>query len=110
MTTDSHTDTTMPTDHESHTTTDHDAIREWAEARDGHPAHVPDTGDGDAGLLRIEFEDGSDEELERISWDAFFDTFDEKNLAFLYQETTKDGGTSRFFKIVDRSTADAASG
>lgn len=98
----------MATDHESRTTTDHDTIREWAEARDGHPAHVPETsGSNDAGLLRIEFQEGSDDDLEAISWDEFFDKFDEKNLAFLYQEETKDGGTSRFFKIVDRSTANA---
>ena len=96
----------MATDHEAHATTDHDEIRQWAEERGGEPARVSQTGGGrDAGLLRIEFDD-TEEDLESISWDEFFDKFDEKNLAFLYQEETKDGGTSRFFKIVDRSTVD----
>lgn len=98
----------MATDHTSHATTDHDTIREWAETRGGRPAHVPETSDhDDAGLLRIHFEEGSDDSLEVISWDAFFDKFEEENLAFLYQDETKEGDTSRFFKIVDRSTAEA---
>lgn len=89
---------------ESKTTTDHDKIREWAEERDGVPAHVMGTGNGDdAGLLRIEFPDyGDDEDLEQISWEEFFEKFDEKDLAFLYQEQTKSGDTSRFFKFVSR--------
>ena len=38
------------------TTTDHDTIRKWAEARDGRPARVKGTGDAkDAGLLRLDF-------------------------------------------------------
>ena len=38
----------------------------------------------------------------KIEWDDFFQTFDERKLAFLYQDKTKDGGTSRFFKFVRR--------
>lgn len=83
----------------SDTTTDHDEIRKWAEARDGHPAKV-DTG-GDGGILRIDFGEKEDN-LERISWEEFFDIFDENKLAFLYQDETKDGGRSRFNKFVER--------
>lgn len=79
------------------TTQDHDTIRKWAEARDGHPAKV-DTG-GEGGVLRIDF--GEPEEgLTQIEWDEFFRVFDENGLHFLHQETTKDGGTSRFHKFV----------
>ena len=49
-------------------TRDHDTIRNWAEARDGHPAKV-DTG-GRGGVLRIDF-DLPDETLVRIGWDEF---------------------------------------
>ncbi|NGP18605.1 hypothetical protein [Devosia aurantiaca] len=83
----------------SSTTTDHDEIREWAEARDGHPAKV-DTG-GEGGILRIDFGKPEDN-LEAIEWDEFFDIFDENNLAFLYQDRTADGGESRFNKFVNR--------
>jgi hypothetical protein len=96
------------TDHETRTTTDHEAIRRWAEERGGRPARVTGTGtgDGDAGILRIDFDDGDrDEALEEIDWDEWFRTFDENGLAFVYQEHTADGALSRFSKIVRRETA-----
>ena len=90
---------------ESKTTTDHDEIRRWVEARGGHPASVRETGNGDdPGILRIDFGD-QDEGLEAISWDEFFKAFDENNLAFLYQEETEGGGESRFNKFVSRENA-----
>lgn len=84
----------------SRTTTDHDTIRQWAEARNGHPARVKDTGDND-GLLRIDFNE-PEERLEEISWDEFFRIFEENKLAFLYQDKLEDGATSRFNKLVAR--------
>jgi hypothetical protein len=84
----------------SNTTTDHDEIRKWAEARDGHPAMVKTKGKG--GILRIDF--GKPEEsLEEVSWEEFFEVFDENKLAFLYQDKTSDGSKSRFNKFVERS-------
>ena len=89
---------------ESKTTTVHDEIRRWAEARGGTPASVKGTGDGDdAGLLRINFPGGEEDALEDISWDEFFQKFEEKNLALLYQEETAGGDKSRFFELVSRS-------
>jgi hypothetical protein len=92
----------------SHTTTDHDEIRKWAEARGGKPATVKRTeSDGEAGVLRIDFPGYSGAgSLEEISWDEFFQKFDEKNLAFLYQDTISSGEESRFFKLVSRETAE----
>jgi hypothetical protein len=90
---------------ESKTTTDHDEIRRWVEARGGRPAAVRDTGNGDdPGILRIDFGD-QDEGLAEVSWDEFFKAFDENNLAFLYQEETEGGGESRFNKFVSRENA-----
>jgi len=89
---------------ESQTTTDHDEIREWVEERDGQPAYVEDTESGGSGMLRIDFpdQDGEDEDLDDISWDEFFETFEENDLAFLYQDETSDGDTSYFSKLVSR--------
>jgi len=84
---------------QANTTTDHDTIRKWAEARGGHPARVKTSGPG--GILRIDFGE-PDENLEEIEWDEFFRIFDERKLAFLYQEEAGGGGTSRFNKFVDR--------
>jgi hypothetical protein len=94
---------------ESKTTTDHNTIRKWVEARGGHPATVRGTGDRDeAGVLRIDFPGYSGKDrLEEISWDEWFEKFDEKQLAFLYQDRTSSGEESRFFKLVSRETASA---
>jgi hypothetical protein len=81
------------------TTTDHDAIRKWVEERDGQPARVDAS--GGPGILRIDFAE-RDEDLEPISWEEFFKIFDESDLAFLHQDKTEDGKTSRFNKFVDR--------
>jgi hypothetical protein len=40
--------------------------------------------------------------FEEITWEEFFDKFEEKKFAFLYQETTREGKPSRFFKFVAR--------
>lgn len=80
-------------------TTDHETIRKWAESRNGHPAVIRTEGEG--GVLRIDF-DESEEGLEPISWEEFFEIFDKNRLSFLYQDKTSDGGTSRFNKFVDR--------
>lgn len=81
-------------------TTDHDTIREWVEAREGRPARVK--GGGEGGILRIDFGE-PEENLESLSWDEFFAVFDENELAFLHQDETADGRTSRFNKFVDRA-------
>jgi hypothetical protein len=94
------------TSHESKTTTDHEEIRTWVEERGGHPAVVKGTEKGGSALLRIDYPGFSgDDKLEEITWDEFFEIFDENNLAFLYQEQTEDGGKSRFSKFVNRSGA-----
>lgn len=88
--------------HESKTTTDHDEIRKWAESRGGRPAAVASTHGGkDPGIIRIAFQDDK-ESLDDISWDELFAKFEENKLAFLYQDQTKDGEVSRFFKFVKR--------
>jgi hypothetical protein len=93
-------------------TTDHDFIRRWAEARGGRPAAVKSTARGkdDVGIIRIEFPHAphaKDDNLEEISWDEFFEKFDEAKLALLYQEETADGAKSNFSKLVGRETAEA---
>ena len=93
----------------SKTTTDHKVIQKWAEERGGKPATVKRTeSDGEPGVLRIDFPGYSGKDsLEEITWEEFFEKFDEKGLAFLYQEETAGGSESRFFKLVSRDTADA---
>ena len=103
----------MPTDTESSasakTTTDQEEIRRWVESRNGRPACVRGTGGGnDVGMLRIDFPGFTGgETLQEISWDEFFEKFDEADLALLYQEETAGGDRSNFNKLVGRETAKA---
>ncbi|MFO1091045.1 MAG: hypothetical protein U1E46_15840 [Hyphomicrobiales bacterium] len=89
----------------SRVTTKHDIIRQWVEARGGRPATVAGTArNGAPGVLRIDFPGyGDSGKLEEISWDEFFEKFDAAGLAFLYQDETESGDTSRFSKFVRRN-------
>ena len=86
------------------TTTDHDTIRKWAESKGGKPAAVKRTHSGeDVGIIRIMFPDAPNSEhdaLTEITWDEFFDEFEDRKLALLYEED------SMFSKIVGRDTAE----
>jgi hypothetical protein len=90
------------------TTTNHEIIKQWVEERGGTPAQVKGTGtDEEPGLLRIDYPGFTGEDsLEPIEWDAFFEAFDTKELAFLYQ----DEPDSRFSKFIarDRMSEDSA--
>lgn len=89
----------------SQTTTDHDQIRRWAQARDASPATVAATGDdASPGVLTLDVEGygAGEDQLEHISWDAWFEKFEAENLAFLHQDTKASGETSTFFKLVAR--------
>ena len=92
-------------DHGSKVTTDHDEIRRWAEARGGKPATVKRTegAHGEPGVLRIDFPGYSGGgSLEEITWEQFFEKFEEAKLALVYQEETADGERSNFNKLVAR--------
>ncbi len=86
------------------TTTDHDTIRKWAENNGGKPAAVDRTHQGDdVGIVRIMFASNKQSDhdaLVEISWDEFFEQFEESKLALVYE---KDG---LFNKIVGRDTID----
>lgn len=90
-------------------TDDHDFIRQWAEERGGKPSSVIGTGgDGDVGIIRIDFPGfGGEGKLEPISWEEFFEKFDAHDLVLLYQERTASGERSNFNKLVKRSTVEA---
>lgn len=89
---------------DSHKTTDHKEIKKWAEARGGTPAIVKSTlNDEGSAILRVDFPGFSGEDtLEEVSWDRFFEIFEEQRLAFLYQDQTANRKPSRFNKFVRR--------
>ncbi|PYT15003.1 MAG: hypothetical protein DMG59_15345 [Acidobacteria bacterium] len=89
----------------THTTTDHDEIRHWAEQRGARPARVKSAShrQGHAGMIGLQFPGFPvDELLQPISWDEFFAEFEKNKLALTYQETTVGGLKSNFNKLVTR--------
>ena len=86
------------------TTTDHETIRKWAESKGGKPAAVDRTHrGGDVGIIRIMFaqaQQSEHDELVEITWDEFFEEFDTRELALVYDDR------SMFNKIVGRDTAE----
>jgi hypothetical protein len=87
----------------SETTTDHETIRKWAQKHGGKPAAVARTHDkGDVGIIRIMFPKSRQSEhegLQEISWDEFFQEFDARGLALVYEDD------SLFSKVVSRESA-----
>lgn len=96
---------------EAKTTTDHEQIKRWVEERGGHPARVKGTAvEGSSGVLVIDYPGYSGMvTLETISWDEFFQGFEENKLAFLYQDETKAGDESRFSTLINRDSAEEKS-
>jgi hypothetical protein len=88
----------------SKTTQDHEEIRRWAEARSAVPAEVANTHQkNEPGILRFCFPDApnrKDSNLREISWEEFFEKFDENNMELVYQEKTAAGEESNFNKLI----------
>ncbi|GGV34997.1 hypothetical protein GCM10010182_68720 [Actinomadura cremea] len=88
-------------------TTDHEVIRQWADERGAEPSTVPGSEyEGRPGRLRLDFPGYGGENLEHISWDDWFRTFDERRLNFIYQEHKKDGVQSNFFRLENPARGD----
>ena len=80
------------------TLTDHDAIREWAEARGATPAR---TRGGAKTELAFEFHRLGERPLQDVGWDRWFETFDRLGQALLVDHNTRDL-TDRF-ELVGRA-------
>ena len=90
---------------ETRTTTDHDEIRGWVEENGGTPASVRGTEaePGEAGVLRIDFPGrAGEDDLEHVSWETWFEKFEDEGLALVYQARRADGGGSTFARVVRR--------
>ncbi len=89
---------------DSKQTTNPNTIKSWADAREGQPALVKGTESENGGVLRIHFPKASEsnEEFKPIPWDKFFEVFEERQLALLYQDKKENGEQSTFHKFVNR--------
>lgn len=76
-----------------------DVIRTWAEARNGVPVVTQGL---PRSLLLLDFPfdgGGGDLHLKPITWREWLETFDARELVFLYQETLANGRMSNFFRL-----------
>ncbi len=89
----------------SRVTTDHEAIRRWAEERGAKPVLAGKSAAKPASV-RLEFPGSRDRSLREIGWEEWFQRFDKSKLALLYQQQTADGERSNFCEIVPCEKAD----
>jgi hypothetical protein len=83
-------------------TADHEFIRDWVERRGGCPAAVKRPRQG-AAALKIEYpaQSRAGRMVSSISWDEFFDRFEQHKLAFQYQDTSRGLGS---WKLIERAS------
>jgi hypothetical protein len=88
------------------TLTDHDEIRDWAEARGGRPVAARTGRPGDPKNVRIEFPGAfAQRSASEISWDDFFERFEAAGLALVVSERTATGQRSNVHELVIRKPA-----
>jgi len=87
-------------------TTNFSKVKEWIERHSGFPAIVKGLSADEydrSDMIEVAF-DPDNPELERVSWEEFFDWFEEEHLALRYE--TKEEGQPEF-EFVDRDIARA---
>lgn len=86
--------------------TDPTLVRSVIESRGGFPAHEAGSeGQGDHGLLRVGFPD-VDEDLKEMSWEAFTEELERKDLAAVYAEEGETVDGTRPIVLRERATVE----
>ena len=81
--------------------TDHSEIKAWASDARGRPAIVSDTDGSENGPGVLRFDHGQNNEgLEPITWERFFEIFEEQKLALLVDGS---GDNQQFSRLVSRN-------
>ncbi len=81
-----------------------EVIRDWSERRKATPVAATRGPEGKPRTLRLDFgdtgvRDGRGRLRESISWDDWLRVFQDRKLVFLYQERSRDGSDSSFFRL-----------
>lgn len=95
----------MASENKTKNTTDHEFIKKWVEERDGKPSVIVND-DKKTELLRLDFPGYDKDNLAEIDWDKWFEVFEDRELALIYQDETKDGERSNFNKLVSRDSVE----
>ena len=95
----------MPENDPRDITTDHETIRAWVEDRGGTPAHETGPTEDTARTLYIVEEGETMAGLEPVSWESFFETFEDEALAFVYQDRELGETDEWLYDLIDREEA-----
>ena len=97
----------------THTTTNHEEIREWVEQHGGRPALMAgvesatpnaEVEEGNEGVLTLIFS-SKDTMAKPIEWQEFFDTFELRQLRFRYDDPLRPGEEpASVYDFEDRET------
>ena len=82
-------------------TTAHSEVERWVRERGGRPAEVPGSESG----VGFRFP-GDDAEGEPIDWDAFFERFEDANLALAYDSNAGEAAPEDACALVERDRAE----
>jgi hypothetical protein len=89
-------------------TTDHNEILGWVSNHGGQPSAIR-TRDGTLGIVRLQFQHPEQmapstnaPPLEPISWDEFFEQFEQRKLALVYENELDDAAAEASAKLVSR--------
>lgn len=91
---------------ETETTTDHETIREWVDERGSTAAQVTQPAGDDPGSLAVIPEGKMDDSLKEVSWEEFFEIFEDEGLAFRYQTDRDDPDEQWYCEFVEREGTD----
>lgn len=87
---------------ETRITSDHSKIKQWADDRNAKPACYKCS--SRSSLLLFRFPGETEEAVINLSWEEFFEKFEEHKLAFLYQDMNDRGKKSRFNSFIKKET------
>jgi hypothetical protein len=88
-------------------TANEEIIRGWIERRNGTPAIVRGSADTLQGLTILFGAEGGRSDLEPISWEEFFDTFNSGRLLFKYSDAKIENGNPPGFTFISRDNVAA---
>ncbi|WP_440006977.1 hypothetical protein [Halomicrococcus sp. SG-WS-1] len=91
---------------ESKITTDRETIRNWADERNLEPVRRTTAGTEEPSVRLVHDAETGRSGHEEVSWDEFFDRFEDEQLAFMYQEFDSVDDEVEFAEVIDRTSID----
>lgn len=93
---------------ETRRTTDHGTIRNWLESNDLAVARTAETDRSRSGGLTVVTEGRTDDSIKEVTWDEFFETFEDEGLAFVYRTETMGPEKQLYYEFVPRDDVEGA--